>query len=277
MTIDNWIPFLAEIADEADAIALRYFRRPDLRVDTKSNQTPVSEADLAIESAARRIAAARHPELGMLGEEEGATGSTSARIILDPIDATRNFVRGIPVFATLIAIELEGEIVAGLVSAPALATRWHAARGAGAWSGNRRLAVSTIGSWSDAQVFHGSLGGSEKSQWSSRIATVSARAHRDRGFGDFWQHVLIAEGSGRGRARSRCVGVGCGAATGDCRGSRRLRDNRRRGADDLRRKPCEQQSRHAPGRPECIDKSTIDNCFRARRPSSPCSACRARR
>jgi len=194
--MSDWIPFLTEIADEADAIALRHFRRRDLKVDTKSNQTPVSEADLAIESAARRIAATRHPELGMLGEEEGATGSTSARIILDPIDATRNFIRGIPVFAMLIAIELEGEIVAGLVSAPALATRWHASRGLGAWSGTRRLQVSSIGSWSDAQIFHGSLGGSEKSQWSGRIASISARAHRDRGFGDFWQHVLIAEGAG---------------------------------------------------------------------------------
>ncbi len=192
----DWIPFLAEIADQADAIALRRFRRRDLRVDTKSNQTPVSEADLAIESAVRRLAAVRHPGLGMLGEEEGATGSTTRRLILDPIDATRNFVRGIPVFATLIAVEVEGEIVAGLVSAPALATRWHAARGGGAWSGTRRIAVSTIASWSDAQVFHGSLGGSERTVWSPRIAALSARAHRDRGFGDFWQHVLIAEGAG---------------------------------------------------------------------------------
>ncbi|HKP29429.1 MAG TPA: inositol monophosphatase family protein, partial [Gemmatimonadales bacterium] len=135
----HWIRLLTEIADAADEIALRYFRRTDLRVDTKSNQTPVSEADLAIESAARRIVATRHPELGTLGEEEGATGSTSERLILDPIDATRNFVRGIPVFASLIAIEIEHEIVAGLVSAPALGTRWHAERGAGAWSGGRRL------------------------------------------------------------------------------------------------------------------------------------------
>lgn len=192
----DWIPFLAEIADQADAIALRYFRRRDLRVDTKSNQTPVSEADLAIESAVRRIAGARHPELGMLGEEEGATGSTTQRLILDPIDATRNFVRGIPVFATLIAVEVEGEIVAGLVSAPALATRWHAARGGGAWSGTRRIAVSTIAGWPEAQIFHGSLGGSERTVWSPRIAELSARAHRDRGFGDFWQHVLVAEGAG---------------------------------------------------------------------------------
>jgi histidinol-phosphatase len=192
----DWLPFLAQIADAADEIALRYFRRHDLRVDTKSNMTPVSEADLAIESAARRLAAARHPELGMLGEEEGATGSTSERLILDPIDATRNFVRGIPVFATLIAVEIEGEIVAGLVSAPALGTRWHAARGAGAWRGDQRLAVSGISDWSEAQVFHGSLGGSEKSRWSDRIGQVSGRAHRDRGFGDFWQHVLVAEGAG---------------------------------------------------------------------------------
>ena len=192
----SWLPLLTDIADAADAIALRYFRRTDLGVSTKSNQTPVSEADLAIESATRRIVSARHPELGMLGEEEGETGSTSERLILDPIDATRNFVRGIPVFATLVAIEIEREIVAGLVSAPALVTRWHAERGAGAWSNGRRLSVSRISSWDEAQVFHGSLGGAEKSRWSARVAEISARAHRDRGFGDFWQHVLIAEGAG---------------------------------------------------------------------------------
>ena len=192
----SWLPLLTDIADAADAIALRYFRRTDLGVSTKANQTPVSEADLAIESATRRIVSARHPELGMLGEEEGETGSTSERLILDPIDATRNFVRGIPVFATLIAVEVEREIVAGLVSAPALATRWHAERGGGAWSGGRRLSVSRISAWSEAQVFHGSLGGSEKSKWSPRVAEISARAHRDRGFGDFWQHVLVAEGAG---------------------------------------------------------------------------------
>jgi histidinol-phosphatase len=192
----SWLPLLADIADSADAIALRHFRRPDLSVATKSNLTPVSEADLAIESATRRVVASRHPELGMLGEEEGATGSTSERLILDPIDATRNFVRGIPVFATLIAVEIEGEIVAGLVSAPALGTRWHAERGGGAWSGGRRLSVSKLSGWDEAQVFHGSLGGAETSKWSARVAEISARAHRDRGFGDFWQHVLVAEGAG---------------------------------------------------------------------------------
>jgi histidinol-phosphatase len=132
----------------------------------------------------------------MLGEEEGETGSTSRRLILDPIDATRNFVRGIPVFATLIAVEIEREIVAGLVSAPALGTRWHSERGAGAWSGGRRLSVSMISAWPEAQVFHGSLGGSERTPWSAKIAELSTRAHRDRGFGDFWQHVLVAEGAG---------------------------------------------------------------------------------
>jgi len=192
----SWLPLLTEIADTADEIALRYFRRTDLSVSTKSNLTPVSEADLAIESATRKIVSSRHPELGMLGEEEGATGSTSERIILDPIDATRNFVRGIPVFATLIAVEIEREVVAGLVSAPALGARWHAERGSGAWSGGRRLSVSRIGAWSEAQVFHGSIGGSENTQWSARVAEISARAHRDRGFGDFWQHVLVAEGAG---------------------------------------------------------------------------------
>lgn len=192
----DWIPFLTAIADEADAIALYHFRRATLRVDLKSDASPVSEADRAIEAAARSLVAARYPGLGILGEEEGETGSRAARLILDPIDGTRNFVRGIPVFATLLAIELEGDVVAGLVSAPALHRRWHAARGAGAWSGEQRLAVSAIDQWAEAQVFHGSLGGSEARVLPAGLVRLLGAASRTRGFGDFWQHLLVAEGAG---------------------------------------------------------------------------------
>jgi histidinol-phosphatase len=192
----DWIPFLNQIADEADAIALRLFRRPWLKVLIKADASPVSEADQAIESTARRLLAAHHPGLGVLGEEEGETGSGDARLILDPIDATKNYVRGIPVFASLLAIEENGEVTAGLVSAPALGQRWHAARGHGAWSGERRLRVSSIAQWDQAQLFHGSLGGSEALEIPRGLQVLIAKAGRSRGFGDFWQHTLVAEGAG---------------------------------------------------------------------------------
>ena len=192
----DWIPFLTTIADEADAIALRHFRQARLRVELKPDASPVSEADRAIESAARALVKNLHPELGILGEEEGETGSGELRLILDPIDGTRNFIRGIPVFATLLAIELECDVVAGLVSAPALHRRWNAARGAGAWSGGERLAVSAIDQWAEAQVFHGSLGGSEARTNPAGLVRLLGGAGRTRGFGDFWQHLLVAEGAG---------------------------------------------------------------------------------
>jgi histidinol-phosphatase len=190
----DWIPFLAAIADEADVIALRHFQQASLRVETKPHASPVSEADKAIEAAARRLVAARHPELGILGEEEGETGSRDARLILDPIDGTRNFIRGIPVFGSLLGIEIGGEVVAGVVSAPALGRRWHATRGGGAWCGERRLRVSSITEWSETLVLHGSLSGSEADGEPKGMQALLGRAARTRGFGDFWQHLLVAEG-----------------------------------------------------------------------------------
>jgi histidinol-phosphatase len=192
----DWIPFLSRIADEADSIALRLFRRPSLKVLIKADASPVSEADQAIESAARRLLAAHHPGLGVLGEEEGETGSKDARLILDPIDATKNYVRGIPVFASLLAIEEEGEVTAGLITAPGLGQRWHAARGHGAWSGERRLQVSAISQWDQAQVFHGSLAGSEALEIPAGLERLIMKSGRSQGFGDSWQHALVAEGAG---------------------------------------------------------------------------------
>jgi histidinol-phosphatase len=193
----GWLGFLEQIADAADRIALRRFRAQDLRVEQKPNLGPVTEADLAIEEAARRLVSERHPGLGVFGEEQGETsGRREARLIIDPIDATRNFVRGIPIFATLLAIEEAGEVVAGLVSAPALGTRWHAARTHGAHQGKRRLAVSGIQRVENAQLFHGSLGGVETNQSKPELIGLANRTERQRGFGDFYQHVLVAEGAG---------------------------------------------------------------------------------
>lgn len=196
MKPSDWLALLEETADRTDPIARRFFGDASLRVDSKDDLSPVTEADRAIEAAARRLLSRRHPELGVLGEEEGETGPAGRRLIIDPIDATRNFVRGIPIFATLLAVEEEGEVVAGLVSAPALGTRWRAARGAGAFLGTRRLRVSPVTRLEEAQLFHGDLVGARETPPPGRLAGLAGRVGRARGFGDFYQHVLVAQGSG---------------------------------------------------------------------------------
>lgn len=193
----DWLPLLFEIADRCDAIARRLFRSADLYVEAKPDRSLVTEADREIERAAAALVATRHPELGVFGEEDGErAGGGSARLIIDPIDATANFVRGIPVFATLLGLEVEGEVVAGVVSAPALHTRWHAARGAGAFQDDRRIRVSGIRELALAQLFHGSLGGYEGQRTPGGLRELAMATHRQRGFGDFWQHCLVAAGAG---------------------------------------------------------------------------------
>jgi len=193
----DWLPLLGEIADRSDEIARRLFRSADLHVEEKPDRSLVSAADHEIEAAARKLLAERHPELGILGEELGESeGRADARLVIDPIDATFNFVRGVPVFATLLAIEQAGEVVAGLVSAPALGARWSAARGAGAFEGRRRLRVSGVRELRHAQLFHGSLAGYEGVRTPPGLVELARATHRQRGFGDFWQHCLVAAGSG---------------------------------------------------------------------------------
>jgi histidinol-phosphatase len=197
MATNEWLRLLTEIADRADPIALRYFRSSGLAVDAKSDASPVTVADRSIEEAARDLVARRHPGLGIYGEEFGETAAISgARLIIDPIDGTRNFVRGIPIFASLLAIEEDGDVVAGLVSAPALGLRWHAARGEGAFCGARRLAVSSILDLASGQVFHGDLSGQAEKAPPPGIHALFRAAQRTRGFGDFYQHLLVAEGAG---------------------------------------------------------------------------------
>src|SRR2546430_1746623 len=192
----DWLPFLTELADRADALARRWFRAAGLRVAEKPDLSPVTEADRAIEAMARRLVREHHPELGVLGEEEGdAPGSAETRLIIDPIDGTRNFVRGIPVFATLIAIETSGEVVAGVASAPALAARWHAARGSGAFRDGRRIGVSRIESLEHAMLFHGNLAPGEAGP-PPRVAGVLARGRGPRRLGGFLQPLPRAGGGG---------------------------------------------------------------------------------
>ncbi|MBI2115512.1 MAG: histidinol-phosphatase [candidate division NC10 bacterium] len=193
----EWLPVLTRIAEAADQIALRYFRATRLEVSQKSDASPVTIADRAIEEAASDLVGRVHLGLGIYGEEYGESGPrVGPRLIIDPIDGTWNFVRGIPIFASLLAIEDGGEVLAGLVSAPALGLRWHAARGLGAFCGSRRLEVSDIGCVAQAHVFHGDLSGSAGTSPPPGIRALFARCHRTRGFGDFYQHILVAEGAG---------------------------------------------------------------------------------
>ena len=190
------------LADAADAITLARFGAADLVVETKPDLTPVSEADKAVEQAIREHLASAAPEDAVLGEEYGEAGQTGGRRwIIDPIDGTKSYVRGVPAWATLIALEDAGEITTGVVSAPALGRRWWAARGRGAFGSDgvsgetRRLAVSGIRDLGDAQLC---VGGLEEWRETGRLDALLAlgeRCWRTRGYGDFWSYMLVAEGA----------------------------------------------------------------------------------
>lgn len=190
-----------QLADEADAITLRRFGAADLSVETKADRTPVTDADRAVETALRRHLAAARPADAVLGEEYGedsGTGTADRRWVIDPIDGTKNFLRGVPVWATLIALRVAGDTVLGVVSAPALGRRWWAARGAGSWlhvtgSPDRRLAVSGVRRLEDASLSYSSLSG-----WDDRLPRLldlTRAVWRTRAYGDFWSHMLVAEGA----------------------------------------------------------------------------------
>ena len=193
----DWLPLLQELADLADSTSQKYFQSTDLRIDSKPDKSVVTQADLEVEARVREVLGARHPDVAVYGEEHGKDDSSAKTwLIIDPIDGTANYARGLPIWATLLAIEHEGEIVAGLVSAPALHRRWHAARGQGAFAGDRKIQVSAVRELADAQVFHGSLGGREATPASEKIHDLIVNSWRQRGIGDFWQHLLVAEGAG---------------------------------------------------------------------------------
>ncbi len=184
-----------ELADAADAITMRHFQSATLAVRTKVDMTPVSEADEAVERTIRQRLAAARPGDGILGEEYGDSGVTARRWIIDPIDATKNYVRGIPVFATLIALEANGRLVTGVVSAPAMSRRWWAAAGEGAFCNGRAIRVSRIGALGEAHLGYGSVADFDAYGSADRLLALIRRSSRTRGFGDFWIHMLVAEGA----------------------------------------------------------------------------------
>ena len=184
-----------ELADAADSISLPSFRT-GIAVETKPDLTPVTEADRAVESVLRRLLAERRPNDGILGEEEGASGSGDRRWILDPIDGTRNYARGVPVWATLVALEDSGEVRLGVVSAPALGRRWWAERGEGAFADGDRIGVSSVTRIEDAVLSFA---------YENGVPDLARRAWHVRGLGDFWAHVLVAEGAVDGAVDARGV------------------------------------------------------------------------
>jgi histidinol-phosphatase len=198
----GWMQSALAWCDETDAIAMRHFRR-DLDVERKPDRSFVTVADTSIELLLRERIAAAFPKHGVVGEEFGrdATGK-AVRWYVDPIDATHNYIRGVPIFATLMAVERDGEVQAAVISAPALGERWGAWRGGGSWvmpsrtpGEARRITVSRIGDLADSQVLYSSPTDLERSGRAPGFAAVRAGAWRERGFGDFWGYTLLAEGA----------------------------------------------------------------------------------
>jgi histidinol-phosphatase len=197
---DDDLRFAHVLADNADDIAMRRFRALDLRVDTKPDLTPVSDADHAVEESLRNVLRRSRPRDAVHGEEFGRTPGGPRCWVIDPIDGTKNYVRGVPVWATLIGLMDGDAVVVGVVSAPALGRRWWAATGGGAWTGRSltkatRCQVSAVSKLCDASLSYSSLSGWEEQGLLDGFLSLTRSVWRTRGFGDFWSHVLVAEGS----------------------------------------------------------------------------------
>jgi histidinol-phosphatase len=202
----GWVEKALGWCDAADEIALRHFRH-DPVTTMKPDQSFVTEADTAVERLIRERIADAFPDHGVVGEELGADGGgASVRWFVDPIDGTHNYLRGVPIFATLIGVERDGELQAGIVSAPALGGRWYAWRGGGAWAAGpvagadrggapRRLRVTSIADLADAQVLYAGTQDVVASGQAPGFSRLLAAAWRERGFGDFWGYSLVAEGA----------------------------------------------------------------------------------
>ncbi|WP_026875138.1 histidinol-phosphatase [Jiangella gansuensis] len=200
MAHDDDLRFAHVLADDADSQTTSRFRAADLRVETKADQSPVTDADKATEEAIRRTLSRARPRDAVVGEEFGAEGYGARRWVVDPIDGTKNYLRGVPVWATLIALMVEDEVVAGVVSAPALGRRWWAARGTGAWTGRSlssatRCRVSGIDTLDEASLSFSSLAGWEERGRLPAFLDLTRACWRTRGYGDFWSYMLLADGA----------------------------------------------------------------------------------
>ena len=193
----DWLNLLSSCADQADDIARHYYEKVDLSITEKNDKTVVSEGDLAIEKAIRDRLKVECPELEIYGEEFGSCDKDAPlKLIIDPIDGTSNFIRKIPIFGTLLGIEKDGEIIAGLVSNPISNDRWYATRGNGAFYNDQKISVSKIENLENAQAFYGSLYGNEARGNTENLIHLISKSKRQRGIGDFLMDMWVANGYG---------------------------------------------------------------------------------
>jgi histidinol-phosphatase len=203
--VSEVLEFALQLADEADQITMARFLAHDLVVNSKPDLTPVTEADRAAEQAIRTAIGTRFPNDAILGEEFGSDGisATGRTWIIDPIDGTKNYVRGVPIWATLIGVAEGDQILAGVVSAPALGRRWWAEKGGGAWmlttlkngTNLRKLQVSDVGQISDASISYASLDAWIPFGREPNFRNLMRNAWRTRAYGDFYSYMLVAEGA----------------------------------------------------------------------------------
>jgi histidinol-phosphatase len=188
------------LADDADSLTQARFRSLDLHVMSKPDLTPVTDADTSVEDAIRRTLSRVRSRDAVTGEEAGTTGHSQRRWVVDPIDGTKNYVRGVPVWATLIALVVDDQAVLGVVSAPMLQRRWWASSGAGAWTGRSLLKatacqVSDVRRLEDASLSYSSLSGWDDRGRLDDFVSLTRRCWRTRAYGDFWSYMLLAEGA----------------------------------------------------------------------------------
>ena len=199
-TFEQDLALALALADAADRISLPRFRALDLKIETKPDLTPVTDADKSVERALIDLLAQQRPGEAIVGEEFGTSGQGSRKWIIDPIDGTANFVRGVPIWATLIALSVDQKPTVSVVSAPALGARWWAAPGTGAYiksiSGEiRKLAVSKVSRLEDCSLSYNNLQPWQKTGFLPQLLELSERVWRTRAYGDFWSYMLLAEGS----------------------------------------------------------------------------------
>ena len=188
------------LADAADAVTMDRFRHRELRIETKADRTPVSDADRTTEEQIRGTLRRARPRDAVHGEELEDTGYGPRRWVLDPIDGTKSYVRGVPVWATLIALMDGADVVAGVVSAPALGSRWWAAQGSGAYTGKslssaQRIHVSPVETLGEASLSFSSIRGWEAEGREKGFERLTRLVQRQRAYGDFWSYMLVAEGA----------------------------------------------------------------------------------
>lgn len=197
--MDPDLTLALQLADLADAATLPRFGALDLAVHTKADRSPVTEVDRGVERLLREHLARERPADVVLGEEYGVGGGEGGdgtrRWVLDPLDGTRNFLRGVPIWGTLIALERDGALSVGVVSAPALGRRWWAARGEGAFASGRRIHVSAVASLDEAFVTYSDITTMDEAGVTDRFLVLARQADRTRAVGDFWSHMLVAEGA----------------------------------------------------------------------------------